>query len=109
MLHANTLASRFSQHILGKEKYGSLIGDGQHMLPPDIDGKRLPVLGAPIPILSSQDDDYGAPFDAINVWELSVNWTSSGNFSELVFKQSLDVEEFSSNSKFPLDFTVCTM
>ncbi len=53
-----------------------LIGDG--LLPADIDGSRRPQDGAPAPIFGSQDDNYGygATFDALNVWELSVLWNS---------------------------------
>jgi len=54
----------------------NLVGDG--LLPPDMDGNRRPVDGAPAPIVGTQDDaaGYGATFDAINIWELSVNWSS---------------------------------
>jgi hypothetical protein len=89
--------TRYSQQILDQRRHGSRIGDGVDMLPADIDGRRLPQPRVPIPIFSSQDNDYGAPFDAINIWELSVDWSSST--SRLVFKQSLRVAEFSSNSK----------
>src|SRR5437773_12140380 len=49
-----------------------LVGDG--LLPPDMDGHRRPIDGAPAPIVGTQDDnaDYGATFDALNIWELSV-------------------------------------
>ncbi|PYK64070.1 MAG: hypothetical protein DME50_15580, partial [Verrucomicrobia bacterium] len=51
-----------------------LVGDG--LLPPDMDGHRRPIDGAPAPIVGTQDDnaDYGATFDALNIWELSVQW-----------------------------------
>jgi hypothetical protein len=54
-----------------------LVGDG--LLPPDIDGTRRPIDGAPAPIVGSQDDGggYGATFDALNIWELSVQWQAN--------------------------------
>jgi hypothetical protein len=52
------------------------IGDG--LLPPDVDGKTKPKNDAPAPIVGTQDDGagYGATFDALNIWELSVQWNS---------------------------------
>jgi hypothetical protein len=52
----------------------ALVGDG--LLPPYIDGNRRPIDGAPAPIVGTQDDDagYGATFDALNIWELAVQW-----------------------------------
>jgi hypothetical protein len=49
------------------------IGDG--LLPADIDGANAD--GNPAPIVGTQDDGgpYGATFDALNVYELSVDWT----------------------------------
>lgn len=54
----------------------ALVGDG--LLPPDIDGNRGPVVGAPAALVGTQDDsaDYGATFDALNIWELSVKWSA---------------------------------
>jgi hypothetical protein len=75
-----------------------LIGDG--LLPADIDGRRRPRNGAPAPILGTQDDNYGygAAFDAINVWELTVQWTSRPRAS-LELAAQLPVAEF--DSAFP--------
>ena len=55
----------------------NLIGDG--LLPADIDGNRLPKEDAPIPVIGTQDDnsDYGATFDALNIWELSIHWQAN--------------------------------
>jgi hypothetical protein len=55
----------------------ALVGDG--LLPPDIDGNRRPIDGAPAPIVGTQDDsaDYGATFDALNIWELSIKWSAN--------------------------------
>jgi len=54
-----------------------LIGDG--LLPADLDGERRPRDGAPAPIVGTMDDGYayGAPFDALNVFELSVQWKAN--------------------------------
>jgi hypothetical protein len=54
-----------------------LVGDG--LLPADIDGTRQPKDDATIPIVGTQDDDgpYGATFDALNIWALSIKWRST--------------------------------
>jgi hypothetical protein len=54
-----------------------LIGDG--LLPPDIDGTRRPIDGIAAPIVGTQDNDgpYGATFDALNIWELTVQWKAN--------------------------------
>jgi hypothetical protein len=76
----------------------ALIGDG--LLPADIDGRRRPQNRAPAPIFGTQDDDfpYGAAFDAINVWEMSVQWKSRPTASLEVAAQ-LPVAQF--DSVFP--------
>lgn len=53
-----------------------LVGDG--LLPADWDGTRRPQAHAPIPIVGTMDDGagYGATYDAINVFNLSVLWNS---------------------------------
>lgn len=75
-----------------------LIGDG--LLPADIDGSRRPQDHVPAPIVGTMDDDYiyGAPFDAINIWELNVQWNSRPDAS-LAFAGSFPVAEF--DSAFP--------
>jgi hypothetical protein len=52
------------------------MGDG--LLPADIDGSRLPAASAPAPIVGTMDDGgpYGAPFDGLNIWNLSVQWST---------------------------------
>jgi hypothetical protein len=74
----------------------NLIGDG--LLPADIDGKVKPKNDAPAPIVGTQDDDwvYGAPFDALNIWELSIKWGATPQAS-LVFAAQLPVAPFDSN------------
>jgi len=54
-----------------------LVGDG--LLPADVDGKQKPKTDTAIPIIGTQDDDadYGAEFDAINVWDLFIKWRST--------------------------------
>jgi len=53
-----------------------LMGDG--LLPADIDGTRRPQDRVPAPFVGTMDTDgpYGAPFDALNVFELNVQWNS---------------------------------
>lgn len=85
----------------------NLMGDG--LLPADIDGRTLPPARTPAPIIGTQDDNgpYGATFDALNVWELSVDWnaapaTGSGNPSPsavLALVAQLPVAAF--DSAFP--------
>src|SRR5207248_887897 len=55
----------------------NLIGDG--LLPADIDGLKQPNEDAPIAVIGTQDDnvDYGATFDALNIWELSIHWQAN--------------------------------
>jgi len=74
----------------------NLIGDG--LLPPDLDGTRRPSpTDAPAPVVGTQDDGgpYGATFDALNVWELSVRWRSTPTAS-LVLKTQLPTAPFDS-------------
>jgi hypothetical protein len=54
-----------------------LVGDG--LLPADPDGKQKPKTDTAIPIIGTQDDDadYGATFDAINIWDLFIKWRST--------------------------------
>jgi hypothetical protein len=74
----------------------NLIGDG--LLPPDIDGTRRPIDGAPAPIVGTQDDEYvyGATFDALNIFNLRVQWKSRPSASLSLVIQ-LPVAEFDSN------------
>ena len=54
----------------------NLIGDG--LLPADLDGASTPPAGAAAPIVGTQDDGgpYGAGFDALNVFDLLVVWST---------------------------------
>ena len=73
----------------------NLIGDG--LLPADIDGTRQPKDAATIPIVGTQDDGgpYGAPSDALNIWDLSIHWQSTPQAS-LTFRGSMPVAAFDS-------------
>ncbi len=53
-----------------------LVGDG--ILPADLDGNRLPPPGSPGYFAGSMDSGYrpdGAPFDALNVFQMKVDWS----------------------------------
>ena len=73
----------------------NLIGDG--LLPADIDGTRRPQDHVPAPIVGTQDDNapYGATFDALNIWELSVKWNATPDAS-LTLATQLPVASFDS-------------
>jgi hypothetical protein len=75
-----------------------LVGDG--LLPADADGKQKPKTDTAIPIVGTQDDGfpYGATFDALNIWDLSVKWHSTPTAS-LTLKTQLPVAAF--DSVFP--------
>jgi len=78
----------------------SQIGDG--LLPADIDGPNEPADGAPAPIVGTMDNEgpYGAPFDALNIYNLSINWEDQNQpTASLNLVTQLPVAEF--NSSFP--------
>jgi hypothetical protein len=77
-----------------------LVGDG--LLPADIDGSTRPANDAAIPLVGTQDDDfgYGATSDAINIWNFKVKWNSKAT-SSLDLATQLPVQEFDTN--FPCD------
>lgn len=72
----------------------SQIGDG--LLPADIDG-RAPKGDVPAPIVGTMDDGgpYGAPFDGLNIYELSVQWKSTP-VASLELVEQLPVAPFDS-------------
>ncbi len=72
-----------------------LIGDG--LLPADFDGWKQPKEDAPIPVVGTQDDnsDYGATFDALNIWELSIKWNAKP-IASLTLVDQLPVADFDS-------------
>ena len=73
----------------------NLIGDG--LLPADIDGTRRPLDHVPAPIIGTQDDNafYGATFDALNIWDLTVKWSATP-VASLTLKTQLPVASFDS-------------
>lgn len=75
-----------------------LVGDG--LLPADVDGKAKPKTDAAIPLVGTQDDgwSYGATFDALNVWNLSVKWRSTP-VASIALASQLPVASF--DSDFP--------
>jgi len=72
-----------------------LVGDG--LLPPDLDGNRLPPPHSPIVLIGSMDDDAfdGAPFDALNVFHLRPDWVNPAE-STFAFIKHVPVAEFDS-------------
>jgi hypothetical protein len=72
-----------------------LVGDG--LLPADIDGKQKPKTDSAIPIVGTQDDGggYGATFDALNIFDLSVKWNSAAS-STLTLNTQLPTASFDS-------------
>jgi hypothetical protein len=72
-----------------------LIGDG--LLAAYADGKNEPDKLSPIPIVGTQDDGggYGATFDALNVFDLSIDWKNP-NKASLDLKAQLPVASFDS-------------
>ena len=76
----------------------ALVGDG--LLPADVDGPRSPDNDAKIPLVGTQDDnaDYGATFDALNIWELDVKWRSTP-LASLALNTQLPTAQF--DSVFP--------
>jgi hypothetical protein len=72
-----------------------LVGDG--LLPADVDGKDRPTGTAAIPLVGTQDSGggYGATFDALNVWDLAVQWRATPNAS-LALATQLRVASFDS-------------
>jgi hypothetical protein len=75
-----------------------LVGDG--LLPADIDGKQKPKTDTAIPIVGTQDAGfpYGASFDALNIWDLTVKWNSTPSAS-LTLNTQMPVAPF--DSVFP--------
>ena len=75
-----------------------LLGDG--LLPADVDGKTKPKSDAPALIVGTQDDgaDYGATFDALNLWELRVQWNAVPTAS---FSLAAQLPVASFDSMFP--------
>lgn len=64
-----------------------LLGDG--ILPADFDGQQLPPPKSPGYFVGSMDDGarYGAPFDALNVFQARVDWSKPENSTFGLTKQ----------------------
>jgi hypothetical protein len=79
------------------------IGDG--LLPADVDGGEDPGDTAPAPVVGTMDQgaQYGAPFDALNIYELSVLWADQP-IASLELAAQLPVAEF--DSTFPCTDTI---
>ena len=99
MVNGNPNA-RAVQFFLEAEPTGTipleLVGDG--LLPPDIDGNRRPSpTQSRAPVVGTQDDGagYGASFDALNIWELAVQWNANPT-ATLVLTPQLPVASFDS-------------
>lgn len=73
-----------------------LMGDG--LLPADVDGWAEPEDGSGVPIVGTMNEgaQYNAPFDALNIFELHVNWDNLGAASFGLVKQ-IPVAQFTSN------------
>jgi hypothetical protein len=69
------------------------IGDG--LLPSDLDGHRLPPPGSPNYFVGSMDNGgpYGAPADALNVFEFKVDFTTPAN-STFIFKRQVPIASY---------------
>ncbi|UCD97931.1 MAG: hypothetical protein JSV42_13335 [Chloroflexota bacterium] len=98
MLEGNPKARAVQFFLDSNEVPVYLIGDG--LLPPDIDGTRRPKDRVAAPIVGTMDDNafYGAPFDALNIWELWVQWKAKPQAS-LNLATQLPVAQF--DSVFP--------
>lgn len=75
-----------------------LPGDG--LLPSDIDGTTLPPAGSPGYFVGTQDDGgpYGAPYDAINMWQFFIRW---GTNPHARFFRSAQIRVPNFDSTFP--------
>jgi hypothetical protein len=98
MLAGNPKARAVQFFLDSDEVPLELIGDG--LLPPDIDGHHRPIGRLAAPIVGTQDDEslYGATFDALNIWELWVQWRAKP-IAWVEFAAQLPVAEF--DSVFP--------
>jgi hypothetical protein len=73
---AGNPAARAIKFLLAPGSTPYFPGDG--LLPSDLDGTRRPPAGSPNYFVGTMDDGafYGAPFDAINVFQYSVAWSA---------------------------------
>ncbi|MGH3646644.1 MAG: hypothetical protein ACRDTM_05660 [Micromonosporaceae bacterium] len=76
-----------------------LVGDG--ILPADLDGNRMPPVGSPGYFAGSMDSGYGpdgAQFDALNLFEMKVNWAKPASST---FQHTASVPTADFDSMFP--------
>jgi hypothetical protein len=92
--------ARAAKFLLAPGSAPYLTGDG--LLPADLDGKRKPPDGSPNYFVGTQDNGgpYGAPFDALNVFQYWVSW---GNTPVAAFIHSATVPVAEFDSIFPCD------
>ena len=89
----NNLDATYVQHFLDENIVDfAFTGDG--LLPPDIDGSLLPPAGQAAPIVGTMDDQFAGNADALNIFELSVDWTLQT--STLVQNDALETESYDS-------------
>jgi hypothetical protein len=90
--------ARMIKYLLTPDHAPYLPGDG--LLPPDIDGSRKPPPGSSGLFVGTMDDraQYHAPFDGLNVFAFSVDWTPNPSSSFALVAQ-LPVASF--DSVFP--------
>jgi len=95
MLAGNPKARAVQFFLDSNEVDLNLIGDG--LLPPDIDGTRRPIDRVAAPIVGTQDDGggYGGTFDALNIFELKVQWQANP-VASLALATQLPVASFDS-------------
>jgi hypothetical protein len=95
--------ARMVKFLLAPGNTRYLGGDG--LLPADADGGRLPPPRTPNFFVGTMDDDgqYGAPFDAVNIFEFSVLWVAR---PVATFRLAAQLPVASFDSAFPCDFSV---
>ena len=88
-------SARMVKFLLAPGTTPYLTGDG--LLPGDIDGTRRPPAKSPELFVGSMDDGafYGAPFDALNVFQFSLTWSATPTASFTLAAQ-LPVAQFDS-------------
>ncbi len=97
LLHGDPSA-RMVKFLLRPGTTPYLPGDG--LLPSDFDGRRPPPAGSPNYFVGTQDDEgpYGAPYDAINMWEYRISWGARPSAS---FRRSAQLRVAEFDSDFP--------
>jgi hypothetical protein len=68
-----------------------------HMLPADLDGRRLPPAGSPAYFVRSEDTDLGFPTDQLQVFAFRTNWVQP-SLSTFASVAQLPVAPFNANA-----------